>query len=321
MSKQTNTGKPRLISSALGDGSIRVRHREFIRDITGQNGWTVAKIEINPGLTFFTWLSALANLYESYVFNSLSFDYESSVSTTTNGTVMLSIDFDAGDSTPLNKQEMMAMQGAVRSAPWAACNYNAAAQNLKKFGIQRYTRTGPIGPNLDIKTYDVGNLFVATQGTPVETLGELYVTYDITLHTPQPNVNSLLNNFSCKIVTLSDVSNTTPFGTGFEQFGGYPLRYKSGNEVYFDQPGQFLVTLSVSGTGIDDADVWAVSTNTALATLNLTIEQPCSRDTDYATFSFLFEPNQYGAYLTVSLVSMVVNNFTMRVSAYKYSNA
>jgi hypothetical protein len=49
-----------------------------------------------------------------------------------------------------------------------------------------FVRQGAQPANTDIKLYDVGNFVVATQGvSPASaTCGELYVEYDVTLHTP-----------------------------------------------------------------------------------------------------------------------------------------
>jgi len=52
---------------------------------------------------------------------------------------------------------------------------------------RRFTRPGPLAANLDIKTYDVGSLFVCTvDGSgPNIPWGKLWVEYDIDLYIPQ----------------------------------------------------------------------------------------------------------------------------------------
>jgi hypothetical protein len=80
---------------------------------------------------------------------------------------------------------------------------------LLKFGIQRYVRSAGVPANTDIKTYDVGRFYVATSNTPSSptTLGELYVTYEIELITPQ------LSNFIAAQLINEPVGS--PFWTQF----------------------------------------------------------------------------------------------------------
>jgi len=99
---------------------------------------------------------------------------------------MLAIDYDASDPIPPNKATIMSYQGAVRTAPWGETSFNAMGSDLRKFGVQRYIRTSA-ATGQDIKTTDVGNFFIASQGTPTAAtgLGELYVKYRVRLFTPQ----------------------------------------------------------------------------------------------------------------------------------------
>lgn len=319
MSVMYKTGKPAVSSSPKGDGSIRVKHREYLFDLNGATNFTLTKIEINPGLSYFTWLSGLASLYESYVFNSLSFDYESVSGTGQSGTVMIAVDFDAADSSPLTKQELMAMQGAVRTAPWQSCIYDAANQNLQKFGIQRYVRSGPIGSNLDIKTYDVGNLFVASSGSSISPCGEVYVTYDITLHTPQPNMGQLLNNYSAKLIATTSTSGAQPYGVAPVVItGGLPISYRDGNSVYIGLPGQYLCVLDVIGSGIEDSDVWTINAGGSGASLTF-LSQASTSDIRGIAY-FIVKTTTYNQFFISTLPgATTITATTLRVAAYNYA--
>ncbi len=188
MMRISRTGVPDVSGSPyVGDGRIRVRHREYLADVAGSVAFAATGYAINPGLaTSFPWLSNLAKNFESFLFRRLSFEFETQKSTATSGTVMLAIDFDAADAAPTTKTALMTYHNAVRSAAWAECQYRSDGADLRKFGVQRYIRTAALAANLDIKTYDVGNLYVATQGEADTTaIGELYVVYDVELITPQ----------------------------------------------------------------------------------------------------------------------------------------
>ena len=192
--RQVRTRAPDVSASVGGDGRVRIRHREYIADVLGSVAFAAVSYPVNPGLpTTFPWLSTMAVLFESFIFKGLRFIIETQKSASTNGTVMMSIDFDAADAVPASKQQLMTYNGAVRSAVWQECVYRSAPQNLVKFGPRKFVRSAALAANLDIKTYDVGTLFVATQGcVDTSAIGELYVEYDIELETPQQLAPSAL---------------------------------------------------------------------------------------------------------------------------------
>lgn len=188
LSRRVRIGMPDVSGSPYaGDGRVRIRHREYLADVAGSVAFANTAFAINPGLAAsFPWLSAIAVRFESYIFRRLRFEYETQRSTATNGTVMMAVDFDAADAAPTTKTGIMSYHNAVRSAVWDECCYNSDAGDLRKFGVQRFIRSAGLAANLDIKTYDVGNLNIATQGEADTTaIGELYVEYDVELITPQ----------------------------------------------------------------------------------------------------------------------------------------
>jgi hypothetical protein len=245
--KVMRTTVPNVSGSAYsGDGRMRVRHREYISDISGSVAFAASGLSINPGDSrTFPWLSVLAAEFESYLFRSLKFEFETQKSASTNGSVMMAVDFDAADDPPVNKQQLMAYHNAVRSAVWDECCYSSALHDLEKFGVQRYVRLGALPANLDIKTYDVGNLFVATQGeadtTPV---GELYVEYDVELITPQ--IASGVAAYNSVHISSPSATLANPFA-GSVNTGGLQVS-GSGNTLTFDRVGQYLVALNWDGT-------------------------------------------------------------------------
>lgn len=170
---------------SVKDGNFCVKHREYITDIAGSVTFTARTFNINPGLiTAFPWLANIANQYESYLFKSLHFIYEPACATTVAGSIMLAVDFDASDAAPTSKVQMMAYSNAVRSPPWEMTKYLSINSDLRKFGVQRYVRNSPVSG--DIKTYDIGNFFLATSNFADNTfVGELYVEYELEFYTPQ----------------------------------------------------------------------------------------------------------------------------------------
>lgn len=169
--------------------NVIIKHTEYIGDITSPNpSFNVTAFSINPGIQgTFPWLANIAPNYESYKFHKLEFEYKPMCPTNTAGVVSMAVDYDAADQNPTSKIVMKNYESTVSSSVWDSCLFRSKSSNLLKFGVQRYTRTAPLAANLDIKTYDVGRLFVATSNTPTiaTPCGELYCHYEIELFTPQ----------------------------------------------------------------------------------------------------------------------------------------
>lgn len=165
-----------------GNGDVRIVHREYVAEVSqaGSTAFAATSYPVNPGMAVtFPWLSQIAGRYESYKFNKLKFAFETESPTSIPGSVLLAIDYDASDGTPMTKTQMMAYRDAVRSPAWSSCCMDASFEDLQKLK-SHFVRTGAA---VDIKLYDVGNLFVATSNA-TGMGGELYVEYDVQLMTP-----------------------------------------------------------------------------------------------------------------------------------------
>jgi len=177
-----STRKPVMTSTRDG---VRIHHSEFVTDISGSTSFTATKLSVNPGVGLtFPWLSSVARRYETYSFQNLSFEYRTMAPSTSYGYVMLAFDSDAADSTPISKIQAGSYQFARRSPPWRDMSMALSGSILHKLA-NYFTRSSTVS-NTDIKTYDVGNVYIITDGQAGTSLiGELHVTYDIVLSTPQ----------------------------------------------------------------------------------------------------------------------------------------
>lgn len=246
-SRISTIGSPSINSlAAAGDARVRVRHKEFIADVLGAEGFNVYSFPVNAGLaTTFPWLSKIATNYESYQFSNLCFHYEPVTSTSSVGSIILAMDFDAADAAPINKIQAMSMHRRSRSTPWQEQKMAVDGADLRKFGPQRYVRAGAIQTNQDIKTYDIGNLFLCIDNATEGVLGELHVSYDIMLMTPQYDETGL----SAKITGGGTVSDTQFYGDDPVVVGDLPVT-ATNNSLYFQQVGGYLVTMNCTGVSI-----------------------------------------------------------------------
>lgn len=257
--------------------NVIVTHREYLQDIVrSSTTYSIDGVAINPGISAsFPWLSQIAGRFESYTFNRLDFIYEPMVPTTQPGTVMMAIDFDAADNPPNSKQTQMSYQGAVRAAPWQPFKISAMHHNRVKMVTERYVRTGQVPANSDIKTYDVGDLYLGTVGTggTTVTLGELYVEYTVTLRTPQiataPNL--AVNRQTAQSGTITITNGLASQIASYIGEGATPAMLLPGGSqngfIVNPQIRNFLLNIATTPT---DGTTWNVGSTTTTIFRGLT---------------------------------------------------
>lgn len=227
----------------LSDGIVRIKHRAFIKPITSFSSFTAEKLSCNPGLSgSFPWLSKLARKYDMYRFLNLKYSYRSVTATSTPGVVMLSFDYDAADAAPTTKSKQAQTIPNAESNSWT--NVDLV---VKTDSSWRFTRPGVLSSNLDVKTYDMGNLFYSSvYGTGVVT-GELYVEYTVELKRPSDGVPD----------SGSQRFNTTnfsqPLASPSAPLGFLPYEVLTVNQVSFITSGEWTFTITATGTGMTTA--------------------------------------------------------------------
>lgn len=181
-------------TSRLVGRSCTIMEDEYIAEViggaTGANFNNTAYV-INPGqVSTFPWLSKIAAQWEKYHFNSLEFYYKPEVTgfatAGQSGKVIMSVDFDASDAPPSSKQQMEDTMPHVDGMPAVSIRMPLTARQMHALYPTLYVRPGGLPGASDIKTYDAGNLNIATQGlnSNTATLGELRVKYNVTLSVP-----------------------------------------------------------------------------------------------------------------------------------------
>lgn len=235
--------------------STRVRHREYLGDITVPSSPTAFKLTtytVNPGDGFtFPWLSALAVQYQQYKFDGLIFEFRTLASDITSGgalgAVVMASNYDVVQPAFANKIQMENSQYAVSTKPSCSmihtmeCAPGQVANNLY------YVRnSGPVtASGTDNRMYDLANFQIATQGLPGssgQVLGELWVSYDVQLFKPIINEATVGASFA----SLSPTKNSI-FGSTVLMEGAFNAQ---NNTITFTQPGEYLVYFACTGTGL-----------------------------------------------------------------------
>jgi len=174
--------------------SKRVENDEFVVAIssaaTGANFGNTA-FACNPGqASSFPWLAGEATQWEKYRFEYLEFYYEHDVSSFatagTTGKVVMSFDYDAADSPPTSKAQMLDTEPHADGMPNEDFGLSMNPADLDGRTDMHYVRLAGLPGGADIRLYDVGNLNVATQGiaSNATELGELHVRYAVVFEVP-----------------------------------------------------------------------------------------------------------------------------------------
>lgn len=256
-----------------GKRTCTIVEDEFITTVFGSTNFTTSYFPINPAqAATFPWLSKQAPQWEKYHFNHLEFYYKRTVSEfATNGTtgkVMLSVDFDASDPPPTNKQQVEDTDPHVDNMP---CNNIRLPMNQRRMhGLYRelYNRPGPVPGATDIKTYDAGNFYLSTQGNQNNTeVGELHVRYSVTFSVPiLESDTSIPRNNTVSLFTES--VNPPVFVNGAFVTVPYSGMGSGGNGVQALNPSNAGVFTLPRGIYLVD---WLINVLSPVATTNLNI--------------------------------------------------
>jgi len=229
----------------------------------------------NPGLpALFPWASQFANSYDEYVVQSVEFIYEPEQASSSTGAVILSFDYDASDTVPVDKVSALETKDSVRSAPWTPSSLRLNPADLRKRCTEAlFTRSGLVA-STDIKTFDLGVLNVSTVGqASTATVGELWIEYTIQLRVPQRS--SALGEM---VVANTSISKTAVFGTAPVYSSGSAVATASGSVVTFQVAGYYLLVFRTTGTVIS-AGIGATPTVSTGATLTGLVSLAPTADT------------------------------------------
>jgi len=254
--------------------SSRIVHRELVGSITGSTAFSVVnELALNPGIAAtFPWLSSQALAWEQYRFNKLRFCYYTRTGSSTPGSMLLVPDYDAADAAPGSEQIASSYEDVAEDAPWKDICCELRPSAMHSMGPKKYVRTGPLAANLDIKTYDAGNLFPCTTDGTAVSWGKLWVEYDVSLFVPQLPPVGLPSSVATG-QHFPPASNLTP--TTANMLGATPTSNGSalvtvaGSVVTFVTPGNYLLSYTVTGGTSTGANPVIGAGGTALATFGL----------------------------------------------------
>jgi len=179
--------------------SVIVRHKEYLADIysaaTGSpSAFSIQSFPLNPGVELtFPWLCNIARNYQEYTIRGMIFHIESTsgesvaAANTTLGSVMMCTNYRATSAAPTSKIELLNEFFSSDAKPSESfCHPIECDPRENPYNVQ-YVRSSAVPAGEDLKTYDLGTMYVATQGMQANNvnLGELWVSYEVELRKPK----------------------------------------------------------------------------------------------------------------------------------------
>jgi hypothetical protein len=226
-----------------------IEHRELLAPISGTILFTPNAFPVNPGLvTTFPWLSTQAVGWEKYRFEYIRFCYYTRAPTSTQGSVLLSPDYNAADAPPATEVISSAYNGTQEDAPWKdiCCPLDA-----KIVSRECFVRGAALAPNLDIKTYDIATFYLGTvDATTAAPWGKLWVEYKV--HLINPQLPSAGAGTTGTMTNGASATGTALFGTSQTSTGSFVLS-AAGNVITMGGLSiglEYEVSVITNGTGI-----------------------------------------------------------------------
>jgi hypothetical protein len=248
-----------LVPHFSGDKNTRIRHREYIGTLYGSgNNFVVTPFQVNPGLlASFPYLAQIADSFEEYVFNGLVYEYKPLITdftSTSPGSVTLAMEYRA-DASPYPSKSVMDNSdfavSAISTRPimyGVECAYNSGITN--SLLVRQGSGSTPV-----VLT-DMGVMCVGVQSSVGTTtaLGELWVSYDVTLMRNKPS--PLLTAPTVASYSLTPFATPTLTSTPFlgsllasVYQGLVPVTIDQGTTITFTAPAGLVADVQLVFSG------------------------------------------------------------------------
>jgi len=207
--------------SSDGNG-FRIKHREYIGDISGTTTFAVTPYSINPGVSnVFPWLSQVAQYFEEWEPKGLVFEYRPTSGSAINsssaalGVVIMATDYNVFGGIFSTKQQMESYEFSNSCVPFDQMLHMVECKKGTNVTNKYFTRGSTLPTSQPAQLYDMGLFQIATSGFQSSyTAGELWVTYDIVLSKPRIAIQPPSPQYQVYVIpnTFYATAQNAPFG-------------------------------------------------------------------------------------------------------------
>lgn len=212
-----NSGVPGF--SPLTSG-FRVKHREYIKDISSSVLFASQSYSINPGLVdLFPWLSTVAQNFEEYRIHGMVIylNTMSGVGISSTNTALgmwgAVTQYDPSEPDFVTKQQAENYVGVQTSVPSNSLIHGIECKPRSSVLDKMFVRTGPIPDSEDLKFYDWGKTQIFTQGSQsINVIGEMWISYDIEFSKPRLALGGVNQVYSDHYQIAGSTGGNSMFG-------------------------------------------------------------------------------------------------------------
>lgn len=184
------SGVPSMHST---DTAVRVRHKEYLGDITGSTGFSIRQYKLQPGASdTFPWLSNISGMYQQYSIKGVVFEFVSTSADALNavntalGSIIMGVQYNVSLPTYQSEAEMLQSEGSIVGRPSRNLILPIECDPNQQVMSHLFTRTGVLPVGTDYQFYDWANVSIATVGMQAAAnIGKLWVSYDIEFSKPR----------------------------------------------------------------------------------------------------------------------------------------
>nr|QKV51102.1 putative capsid protein [Crucivirus sp.] len=196
------TDPPQVVNT-FGEDATIIRHREYLGDLRSGKfpvggsvtDFVIGQWTIQPGNpALFPWLSTIADNYQEYEMRGMIIELKTLTSDFSDksvlGSFFMGTQYNVLEPAPASKRQLENLQYSTSSKPSESmihaieCAPNLNAQTHLYVAQDGVVKTG------DSRLYDLGNIFIGSQGIPVEDapIAEIWCSYEVALFKPQLGV-------------------------------------------------------------------------------------------------------------------------------------
>jgi len=249
---------PKVVN--VGREAFVLRHREFLGDLlSGSSVPTLFNLQtfaLNPGnLALFPFAAPIAQRFQEYEITGMFIELKTLAADFSTqfalGSVFMATDYNVLNPAPTSKQQLENMEYSNSCKPscslihWIECD----PANTTLGSTHRYIATNGDYQGGDRRLYDLGNIYIGSQGLPNDSahIAEIWVSYEIALYKPIIEEDPLqVTGIGCRYNFTNPLA-TAPLGTE-ESFWGYSGFLFTSNRVEIPPIlGYYLITVTWRG--------------------------------------------------------------------------
>lgn len=242
---------------------VILRHREYLGDLKSgplvgtSTAFDLMSYQINPGnRKLFPFGSNVASNFQEYEFLGMVVQLKSLTSefatTSVMGSYFIGTQYNAGTPPPRDKRDLENLEFSTSSKPSQSMMHMIECHRAKNVKTMLYVASDSAYNNGDPRFFDLGQLFIGSQGLPVGDvpIAEIWVSYEVKLCKPiltAPMAHCF--GYVTQNIGFNDaVAGTANLNPTVGSYSAISLKRSSGERCIIDFPsidGRYMINVAI----------------------------------------------------------------------------